>query len=731
MQQKVRFQIEGMTCQACASRIEKVLNKKDFVESAGVNFASEEAQVTFDDSKTSAADIAKIIEKTGYGAKEKTEDTLPQPEAEHHIGWRLWLLLAINIPFLIGMAGMMIGRHDWMIPPLWQFVLASVVQLWLAVPFYKSAWASIKGGLANMDVLVTIGTVSVYLYSVYMLFYPIYTFFFSPHAAHGMEHVYYHVYFEVGVMVIGFVSLGKYLEHRTKKSSLNSLGLLLKLTPTQVNVQCDGEWKQLPIDQVQIGDQIRANHGERIAADGIIESGSGWADESHLTGESNPEEKKAGGKVLAGALMTEGSVVYRATQLGSQTLLGDMMNALSEAQGSKAPIARVADKAAAVFVPAVVGIALLTFIVTWLIKGDWTVALMHAVAVLVIACPCALGLATPAAIMVGMGKAVKHGIWFKDAAAMEEAAHVDAVVLDKTGTLTEGKPQVAAVYCVPDSGFDEDDLYRIAAAVEQNAAHPLAQAIVSATQARGLEIPTAKDAQTVVGAGITAEVEGVGLVKAGKAEFAELTLPKFSDGVWDIASIVAVSVDNKPIGAFALADALKADTAEAVGRLKKHNIDVYIMSGDNQGTVEYVAKQLGIAHAFGNMSPRDKAAEVQKLKAAGKTVAMVGDGINDAPALAAANVSFAMKGGADVAEHTASATLMQHSVNQLADALLVSQATLKNIKQNLFFAFFYNILGIPLAALGFLNPVIAGAAMAASSVSVLGNALRLKRVNIE
>ena len=720
MQQKVRFQIEGMTCQACASRIEKVLNKKDFVAEAGVNFASEEAQVVFDDSQTSAADIAKIIEKTGYGAKEKTEEALPQPEETAHVSWRLWLLFAINVPFLIGMAGMMIGRHDWMIPPLWQFALASVVQLWLAVPFYKSAWASIKGGLANMDVLVTIGTVSIYLYSVYMLF-------FSPHAAHGMAHV----YFEAGVMVIGFVSLGKFLEHRTKKSSLNSLGLLLKLTPTQVNVQRNGEWKQLPIDQVQIGDLIRANHGERIAADGIIESGSGWADESHLTGESNPEEKKAGGKVLAGALMTEGSVVYRATQLGSQTLLGDMMNALSEAQGSKAPIARVADKAAAVFVPAVVGIALLTFIATWLVKGDWTVALMHAVAVLVIACPCALGLATPAAIMVGMGKAVKHGIWFKDAAAMEEAAHVDAVVLDKTGTLTEGRPQVAAVYCVPDSGFDEDALYRIAAAVEQNAAHPLARAIVSAAQARGLDIPAAQNAQTVVGAGITAEVEGVGLVKAGKTEFAELTLPTFSDDVWHIASIVAVSANGKPVGAFALADALKTDTAEAIGRLKKHGIDVYIMSGDNQGTVEYVAKQLGIAHSFGNMSPRDKAAEVQKLKAAGKTVAMVGDGINDAPALAAANVSFAMKGGADVAEHTASATLMQHSVNQLADALLVSQATLKNIKQNLFFAFFYNILGIPLAALGFLNPVIAGAAMAASSVSVLSNALRLKQVKIE
>ena len=726
MQQKVRFQIEGMTCQACASRIEKVLNKKDFVESAGVNFASEEAQVTFDDSKTSAADIAKIIEKTGYGAKEKTEDTLPQPEAEHHIGWRLWLLLAINIPFLIGMVGMMIGRHDWMIPPVWQFVLASIVQLWLAIPFYKSAWASIKGGLANMDVLVTIGTVSIYLYSVYMLF-------FSPHAAHGMAHV----YFEVGVMVIGFVSLGKFLEHRTKKSSLNSLGLLLKLTPTQVNVQRNGEWKQLPIDQVQIGDLIRANHGERIAADGIIESGSGWADESHLTGESNPEEKKAGGKVLAGALMTEGSVVYRATQLGSQTLLGDMMNALSEAQGSKAPIARVADKAAAVFVPTVVGIALLTFIVTWLIKSDWTVALMHAVAVLVIACPCALGLATPAAIMVGMGKAVKHGIWFKDAAAMEEAAHVDAVVLDKTGTLTEGKPQVAAVYCVPDSGFDEDALYRIAAAVEQNAAHPLARAIVSAAQARGLDIPTAKDAQTVVGAGITAEVEGVGLVKAGKAEFAELNLPKFSDGVWDIASIVAVSVDNKPIGAFALADALKADTAEAIGRLKKHNIDVYIMSGDNQGTVEYVAKQLGIAHAFGNMSPRNKAAEVQKLKAAGKTVAMVGDGINDAPALATADIGIAIGAGTDVAVDAADVVLMKSRPSDIPAAVRLSRATLRNIRENLFWAFIYNVVGIPLAAglwipvfgVG-MTPMFGAAAMSLSSFCVVMNALRLNFVRL-
>ena len=719
MQQKIRFQIEGMTCQACASRIEKVLNKKDFVESAGVNFASEEAQVTFDDSKTSIADIIAIIQKTGYGAQEKTEE-LPQAAPEAHIGWRLWLLFAISIPFLIGMAGMLVGRYDWTIPPYVQFALASIVQLWLAVPFYKSAWASIKGGLANMDVLVSIGTVATYAYSTAMLF-------FAPHGEHGLAHG-GQIYFEVGVMVIGFVSLGKYLEHRAKKNSLNSLSLLLKLTPPQVMVERDGHWQTLPLDQVQIGDHIRANHGERIAADGTVESGSGWADESHLTGESRPEAKEAGSRVLAGALMSDGSITYRAEQLGSHTLLGDMMNALSEAQGSKAPIARLADKTAAIFVPTVVAIAVATFILTGFIKDDWTRALMHAVAVLVIACPCALGLATPAAIMVGMGKAVQRGIRYKDAAAMEEAAHVNTVVLDKTGTLTEGKPSIVAAYT---PAGDEDNLYRLAAAVEQHATHPLARAIVQAAQTRGLDLPETHDAKTDAGAGIHAEIKGVGSVKVGKPDYCGLQLPAGLDSIWQTASIVAVAVDDRPLGAFALADTPKADSAAAIARLHAHGIATHIMSGDTQNTVSYIATQLGITQATGGMSPRDKAAAVQALKAAGKVVAMVGDGINDAPALAAANVSFAMQGGADVAAHTASATLMQHSINQLVDALLISRATLKNIKQNLFFAFIYNVLGIPLAAFGYLNPIIAGAAMALSSISVLGNAMRLKRAKIE
>ena len=718
--QKVSIQIGGMTCQSCASRIEKVLNKKDFVQQAGVNFASEEAQITFDEKQTSVEQLIQIIQKTGFTAQLKQEQAeLPQ---ERNISWRLILLWLINVPFLIGMLGMMLGRHDWMLPPMWQMVLATIVQFGLAIPFYKSAWGSIKGGLANMDVLVSLGTLTIYFYSVFMLFY-------MPYMPH--EHGSANIYFEASVMVLGFVSLGKFLEDRTKKHSLNSLGLLLQLTPKQVRVQRNGEWQTVPLNQIQVSELLRANQGERIAADGVVEEGSGWCDESHLTGESLPEMKKSGSHVLAGAMVTDGSLVYRTQQLGSQTLLGDMMNALSEAQGSKAPIARFADKVAAVFVPTVIGISLLTFLLTWWLQQDVVTALIHGVAVLVIACPCALGLATPAAIMVGMGKAVKQGIWFKDAAAMEESAHVNAVVLDKTGTLTEGKPQVVAFWKAQSEVYSEDEIYALAAAIEQSATHPLAKALVQAAMAKNVVLPAVQHIQADVGQGIQGEIEHLGTVKVGKPAYCGLTLPADLDPVWQIASIVAVAVNGQPIAAFALADALKADSQKAIQRLQEHNIDVYIMSGDNLNVVQYIANQLGIQYAQGNMSPRDKASAVKLLQENGNVVAMVGDGVNDAPALAAANVSFAMHDGADVAQHSASATLMQHSVNQLVDALLISRATLKNIKQNLFFAFIYNVLGIPLAALGLLSPVVAGAAMAMSSISVLSNALRLKKVKIE
>ena len=714
---KISIQIGGMTCQSCANRIEKVLNKKPFVQQAGVNFAAEEAQVVFDSTQASETQIIEIIHKTGFSAHIKQANELPIEEKNTSLPWRLILLWIINIPFLIGMLGMMSGSHSLMLHPIWQFALASIVQLWLAIPFYRGAIGSIRGGLANMDVLVSTGTLTIYLYSAFMLFY---------HANHAMGHV----YFEASVMVIGFVSLGKFLEDRTKKHSLNSLSMLLQLTPKKVTVLRNEKWTEIALDQVNIGEIIRANQGERIAADGIIESGNGWCDESHLTGESRPEEKQKGGKVLAGAMVTEGSIIYQANQLGSQTLLGDMMNALSDAQGSKAPIARFADKVASVFVPAVLLISLVTFALTYVLTNDSVSSLIHAVSVLVIACPCALGLATPAAIMVGLGKAVNAGVWFKDAAAIEETAHVDTVVLDKTGTLTKGELEISALWQPQSAVYSEDDLYRFAAAVERQANHPIAKAIVQAAEQKMLEIPTALFAKMEVGQGIQAELEQVGTIKVGKPDYCGLILPKNLEDIWQIASIVAVSINNKPIGAFALTDTLKNDSLHAIQRLQQQNIDVVIMSGDQQSVVDYIAKQLGIKKAFGGLSPRDKAEKIQKLKSLGHVVAMVGDGINDAPALAAANVSFAMKSGSDIAEQTASATLMQHSVNQLVDALFIARATLKNIKQNLFFALIYNILGIPLAAFGFLNPVIAGAAMAMSSISVLMNALRLKKVRI-
>lgn len=712
---KISIQIGGMTCQSCANRIEKVLNKKPFVQQAGVNFAAEEAQVVFDSTQASETQIIEIIHKTGFTAHIKQANELPIEEKNISLPWRLIVLWIINIPFLIGMLGMMSGSHNLMLPPIWQFALASIVQLWLAIPFYRGAIGSIRGGLANMDVLVSTGTLTIYLYSAFMLFY---------HANHAIGHV----YFEASVMVIGFVSLGKFLEDRTKKHSLNSLSMLLQLTPKKVTALRNDKWTEIALDQVNIGEIIRANQGDRIAADGIIESGNGWCDESHLTGESRPEEKQKGGKVLAGAMVTEGSIIYRANQLGSQTLLGDMMNALSDAQGSKAPIARFADKVASVFVPAVLVISLVTFALTYVLTNDSVSSLIHAVAVLVIACPCALGLATPAAIMVGLGKAVNAGVWFKDAAAMEETAHVDTVVLDKTGTLTKGELEISALWQPQSAVYSEEDLYRFAAAVEQQANHPIAKAIVQAAEQKMLEIPTALFSKMEVGQGIQAELEQVGTIKVGKPDYCGLILPKNLEDIWQIASIVAVSINDEPIGAFALTDTLKNDSLHAIQRLQQQNIDVVIMSGDQQSVVDYIAKQLDIKKAVGGLSPRDKAEQIQKLKELGHVVAMVGDGINDAPALAAANVSFAMKSGSDIAEQTASATLMQHSVNQLVDALFIANATLKNIKQNLFFALIYNILGIPLAAFGFLNPVIAGAAMAMSSISVLMNALRLKKV---
>ncbi|WLP93844.1 cation-translocating P-type ATPase [Psychrobacter sp. M13] len=725
----LQLAIDGMSCQACASRIEKVLNKKPSIYEVSVNFAGETANVDYDPNQASPEQIKEWVDKTGFVANLQAGDSLfaqTDEDTATKWPWRLIGLWICLLPFLVGMAGMLTGFGMAWMPPVWiQFVLATIVQFGLALPFYSSAWASIKGGLANMDVLVVMGTVTIWAYSTYI---------WLTHgdssadammqgmANHGPE-----VYFEAGVMVIAFVRTGKYLEERTKKHSLNSIDLLLSLTPDEVEQQQpNGEFINVALQQVQIDDILRAKQGSRVATDGIVIEGSGWSDESHLTGESVPLKKVAGDTLLAGALVENGSLLYRVAAKGSDTKLGDMVQALSDAQGSKAKLARLADKVTAIFVPVVVAIALLTFGITWWLTGMVDTALMHAVSVLVIACPCALGLATPAAIMAGMGVAARHGVWFKDAQSLEAAGDIDTVVLDKTGTLTIGKPTIVDQVMV-DKSLAANDVLQIAASVEAHASHPLATALINAAHEHGLPLLNVTDISVIKGAGIQATIEGLGVVKVGTAEFANLNLPKMMPKVWQIASTVAVSINDEPLGAFALADDLKSDTPQAISALQAAGTTVILMSGDKQSVVDHVAAQLNIEAAYGRMSPRDKASAIAKLQTAGHKVAMAGDGVNDAPAMATADASFAMFEGTDVAQHSASARLMGESLMHIDAAQKIAQATVRNIKQNLFFAFIYNCLGIPLAAFGFLNPMIAAAAMALSSISVLMNALRLTR----
>ncbi|ELA09654.1 copper(heavy metal)-transporting P-type ATPase [Moraxella macacae 0408225] len=743
--QSVTLNIDGMSCQACAVRIEKVLGKKPAIIQAQVNFANETALIKYDENQTNPQQISDWVEKTGYHATFGATK-----EVYHENPLKQWQLLGVwlcFIPFLVGMGGMLVGRHDLMPPVLVQFVLATLVQFGFALPFYKSAWASIRGGLANMDVLVVLGTFTVWLYSTYVWYYL------------GFVQ---NVYFEAGVSVIALVKLGKYLEHRTKKHSLNSLNLLLTLTPNTVKAKNNkGVWQDKTLTDVQINDVLLATSGVRIATDGVVVSGSGWCDESHLTGESIPITKRNHSRVLAGAMVQDGSFEYRVTATGEQTRLGDMIQALNDAQGSKADIARIADKVAGVFVPVVIGLAIATFVgnfwyfggfelvqqfglySTYVYGETFHTALMRAVSVLVIACPCALGLATPSAIMAGMGVAARHGVWFKDAKALENAGIIDTVVLDKTGTLTEGRPKIVAHYMV-DNGLKFEDVLTLVASVERHANHPLATTLVDVaeklaqTKGKALQFLPVKSVKSIAGQGIQAVVSFDGetdsVVKIGSFEFTDMCLPKEllvdTHSVWHIASQVGVSIDGVSLSAFALADSLKIDSGETLYKLQQDGLKVIIMSGDKQSVVDYVAHAIHADEAYGELSPRDKASNIMDLQKKGANVAMVGDGINDAPAMATAIASFAVEQGSDIAKHNASARLVGSSLIHVNYAIKIAKATLRNIKQNLFFAFVYNCLGIPLAMLGVLNPMIAAAMMALSSISVLLNALRLTRFNL-
>lgn len=736
---QVQLSIKGMSCQACATRIEKVLSKKPAIHSAAVNYATETLNVAFDKSQATTHEVIDWVSKTGFEAELLASSSLDREPAPDTVPWRLvaiWLLL---LPFLGGMVGMMVGQKMAWMPPVWvQFILATLVQFGLATPFYKSAWGSIKGGLANMDVLVVIGTLTIWAYSTYSWlilggvvaaletqgWWAALTTSHSmtAHAAHQGG-----IYFEAAVMVIAFVRLGKYLEERTKKHSLNSIDLLLSLTPDEVErQQADGSFERVPLTQVILGDRLRAKQGSRIATDGVVIGGSGWSNESHLTGESMPLSKSEGDSVLAGALVENGSLLYQVTALGVNTQLGDMVQALSDAQGSKADLARLADRVTAIFVPVVIAIAFMTLGVTWWVTHDIETAILHAVSVLVIACPCALGLATPAAIMAGMGVAARHGVWFKDAQSLEAAGSIDTVVVDKTGTLTLGHPVLVDRLMV-DASIDPIEVLQLAASVEAHASHPLASALVTAATNQGIELLAATDINVVQGQGIEANVAEFGVVKVGTPDYVGMSLPKLMPKVWQIASSVAVSINGVALGMFALADDIKPEAKQTIEALQADGIKVVLMSGDKQSVVDHVAEQLGIKQAFGQLSPRDKAQKVSELQSLSWRVAMVGDGVNDAPAMATADASFSMFEGTDVARHSASARLMGESLMHVDAAQKIAKATIKNIKQNLFFAFIYNTIGIPLAAFGLLNPMIAAAAMAMSSISVLLNAVRLTR----
>ncbi|MDN0073847.1 heavy metal translocating P-type ATPase [Crenobacter sp. SG2303] len=709
--------IEGMTCAACATRIEKVLNRLPGVGVASVNFANETASVTAPVGVVTDAELLAAVERAGYKATLQTaatEMTLTERHAAAYRRERLWFLasLVLTLPFLVEMVAMFVGNHALMLPRYWQLALATPVQFVAGWRFYRGAWLALKGGGANMDVLVALGTSMAYLFSAVVVL-------------AGWQGL--HVYFEASAAVITLVLLGKLMEARAKGKTSGAIEALLRLAPKTARVERGGELVELPLTEIRVGDIVLVRHGEHIAVDGRVLDGRADIDESLLTGESMPVAKAVGDMVYAGTRNLDGMLRLTARGVGETTLLADIVRRVAEAQGSKAPIARLADRISGIFVPVVVGIALVTLLATGLVTGDWVRALLNAVAVLVIACPCALGLATPTAVMVGVGNGARRGILFRNAAALESAGRIDTLVVDKTGTLTEGKPSVVETWLAP--GRSEAELLRLAASVEAGSEHPLARAVLTAAQRQGIALAPVESFIAEVGAGVSARLPGVGTVRVGTPEWVSSeTLPDAAQALYRGGhSVIGVGVDGALVGLLALADSLRPTSVAAVTTLATLGIEVIMLTGDKQATAQAIAREAGIRSFRAEVKPQDKADEVKSLAERGRRVAMVGDGVNDAPALAAAEVGFAMGAGSDVAIETADVTLMHGDLLHVADAIRLSRTTLGKIRQNLFFAFVYNTLGIPLAAFGLLNPVIAGAAMAMSSVSVVSNSLLLRR----
>ncbi|EWS62092.1 Copper-exporting P-type ATPase A [Methylibium sp. T29-B] len=713
------LQVEGMTCASCVARVEKALLKVPGVEGAMVNLATEKASIRALSTVPVTA-LKAAIEKAGYSAKD-LQETKPQPAARLPAWWPVALSGALTLPLVLPMLLQLFGI-EWMLDGWVQLALATPVQFWLGGRFYRAGWKAALAKTGNMDLLVALGTSAAYGLSVYLLF---------EHAAHGMPHL----YFEASAAVITLVLLGKWLEQRAKRQTADAIRALNALRPTTARVRRGDREVDLPVEHVVVGDLVVVRPGDRVAVDGDIVEGRSHIDESLITGESLPVAKGVGDKVTGGAINAEGALTVRTTAIGAETTLARIIRMVESAQAAKAPIQRIVDRVSAVFVPVVLGIALLTFLGWVGFTGDWEQALINAVAVLVIACPCALGLATPTAIMAGTGVAARHGILIKDAEALEVAHAVTVVAFDKTGTLTEGKPSLAAV--VAAEGMARDEVLRLAAALQKTSSHPLAVAVLGQIRHERLPVPEAHDSQALPGRGVQGVVRGQTLALGSTRLLRELGLeegPLHGEAQrlerqgrtvsWLVRSDAG---QQRLLGLLAFGDTVKLAATEAVSRLHQLGIRTVMLTGDNRGAAEAVAKELGIDDVRAEILPGDKAAIVKELRDAGEIVAFVGDGLNDGPALAAASVSYAMAGGADVATETAGITLMRGDPQLVADSLDISRRTYSKIKQGLFWAFGYNVLGIPLAAFGLLNPVIAGAAMAFSSVSVVLNALTLRR----
>ncbi len=709
------FAIGGMTCAACSARIERQLNKLPGVE-AVVNLPAERAQIRFDPAQVDVERLIATIVKTGFTATPSSADTRGEEKQRKEAAYRaevrrFWIALALTLPLIAQMPFMFgVDGHVDVLPRWLQFILATPVQFWIGWRFYVGGWNAIRGGSGNMDVLVALGTTMAWGYSTVVLFFAL---------AHQ------HVYFEASATVITLVLMGKILEARAKAKTSAAIESLMKLQPQTAFVERGAQLVELPVASLIPGDVVVVRPGEAVPVDGTVLSGNSSANEAMLTGESLPAPKAPGDKVFAATVNGDGLLRCKATGVGSHTLLAGIIRLVEQAQGSKAPVQRLVDQVAAIFVPVVTAIALVTFVLWWWLAGDFTMALVNAVAVLVIACPCALGLATPTAIMVGTGLGARAGILIKNAQALELAEKISVLVVDKTGTLTQGKPKVTDIKVGP--GETAANVLKLAASLEQGSTHPLAAALVAAAKLQGLLLDTPQEVVSIPGKGLTGKVAGQTIRVGSPAWMSEqgLALPDLA--ALTGKSIVGVAMEAEVIGLIGVADPLRETSRAAVARLKQMGVAVVMLTGDNHATAAAIAAEAGVSRFEAEVLPGDKAAHVAALKSAGKIVGMAGDGINDAPALAAADVSFAMGAGADVAMEAADVTLMRDDLNGVADAISLSRATLAKIRQNLFWAFIYNVLGIPLAALGFLNPVVAGAAMAMSSVSVVSNSLLLRR----